>query len=92
MTRIKIHISNVKLPFYPPCEVKCGLQNRVSTGKTSVLSSVSSVGLGISGFEEENPSSDQPKSVFGGRPSPASDRPIFRLARAVWTGGSVSEF
>ena len=31
MTRIKIHISNVKLPFYPPCEVKCGLQNRVST-------------------------------------------------------------
>ena len=31
MTRIKIHISNVKLPFYPPCEVKCGLQNMVST-------------------------------------------------------------
>ena len=31
MTRIKIHISNVKLPFYPPCEVKCRLQNRVST-------------------------------------------------------------
>ena len=31
MTRIKIHIFNVKLPFYPPCEVKCGLQNRVST-------------------------------------------------------------
>ena len=33
MTRIKIHISNVKLPFYTPCEVKCGLQNRVSTRK-----------------------------------------------------------
>ena len=31
MTRIKIHISNVKLPFYPSCEVKCRLQNRVST-------------------------------------------------------------
>ena len=31
MTIIKIHIFNVKLPFYPPCEVKCGLQNRVST-------------------------------------------------------------
>ena len=31
MTRIKMHISNVKLPFYPPCEVKCGLQSRVST-------------------------------------------------------------
>ena len=31
MTRIKVHISNVKLPFYPPCEVKCRLQNRVST-------------------------------------------------------------
>ena len=24
-----MHISNVKLPFYPLCEVKCGLQNRV---------------------------------------------------------------
>ena len=31
MTRIKIHISKMKLPFYPSCEVKCGLQNRVST-------------------------------------------------------------
>ena len=26
-----MHISKVKLPFYPPCEVKCRLQNRVST-------------------------------------------------------------
>ena len=31
MTRIKMHISKVKLPFYPPCEVKCRLQNWVST-------------------------------------------------------------
>ena len=31
MTRIKMHIFKVKLPFYPSCEVKCGLQNRVST-------------------------------------------------------------
>ena len=31
MTGIKIHISNMKLPFYPPCEVKYGLQSRVST-------------------------------------------------------------
>ena len=31
MTRIKMHIFNVKLPFYPSCEVKYGLQNRVST-------------------------------------------------------------
>ena len=31
MTRIKIHIFKVKLPFYPPCEIKCGLQNGVST-------------------------------------------------------------
>ena len=31
MTKIKIHIFNVKLSFYPPCEVKCRLQNRVST-------------------------------------------------------------
>ena len=31
MTRINMHIFKVKLPFYPPCEVKCRLQNRVST-------------------------------------------------------------
>ena len=31
MTRIKMHISKAKLPFYPPYEIKCGLQNRVST-------------------------------------------------------------
>ena len=31
MARIKMYIFNVKLPFYPPCEVKCELQNRVST-------------------------------------------------------------
>ena len=29
----------MKLPFYPPCEVKCGLQNRVSTRSTMVGSS-----------------------------------------------------
>ena len=31
MTKIKMHISKAKLPFYPPCEVKCGLQNGVLT-------------------------------------------------------------
>ena len=31
MTRVKMHIYNVKLPFYSPCEVKYRLQNRVST-------------------------------------------------------------
>ena len=31
MNRIKMHIFSVKLPFYPLCVVKCGLQNRVST-------------------------------------------------------------
>ena len=31
MIRIKMHISKVKLPFYPLCEVKCRLQNGVST-------------------------------------------------------------
>ena len=30
MTRIKMHISNAKLHFYPPCEVKYELQNGVS--------------------------------------------------------------
>ena len=34
---------------------------------SGLLSWVSSVGSGISGFEEENPPSDLPKSVFGGR-------------------------
>ena len=36
MARIKMHISKVKLPFYPPCEVKCRLQNGVSTGGNNV--------------------------------------------------------
>ena len=31
MARIKMHIPKEKLPFYPPCEVKCRLQNGVST-------------------------------------------------------------
>ena len=31
MTRIKMHIFNVKFPFYPPYKVKCGLQNGVLT-------------------------------------------------------------
>ena len=31
MTKIKMHIFKVKLPFYLPCEVKCGLQNEVSS-------------------------------------------------------------
>ena len=31
MTKIKIHISKVKSPFYPLYEVKCVLQNGVST-------------------------------------------------------------
>ena len=40
-------------------------------GNSGLLSWVSSVKSGISGFEEENPPSDPPKSVFGGGdPSP----------------------
>ena len=31
MARIKMHILKEKLSFYPPCEVKCRLQNGVST-------------------------------------------------------------
>ena len=31
MTRIKMHISKAKLPFYPLGEVKCRFQNEVST-------------------------------------------------------------
>ena len=37
MARIKMHISKAKLPFYPPCEVKCRLQNGVSTQKLGIL-------------------------------------------------------
>ena len=33
MATIKIPISNVKLPFYSPCEVKCRMQNRMWTVK-----------------------------------------------------------
>ena len=35
MARIKMHIPKAKLPFYPPCEVKCRLQNGVSTNCAS---------------------------------------------------------
>ena len=35
MARIKMHILKVKLPFYPPYEVKCRLQNGVSTHPSS---------------------------------------------------------
>ena len=31
MIRIKMHMPKVKLSVYPPCKVKYGLQNRVST-------------------------------------------------------------
>ena len=31
MATIKMFISKVKIVFYPPCEIKCGLQNGVST-------------------------------------------------------------
>ena len=31
MARIKMHIPKAKLPYYPPCEVKCRLQNGMST-------------------------------------------------------------
>ena len=31
MAKIKMHIPKAKLPFYPPCEVKCRLQNGALT-------------------------------------------------------------
>ena len=37
MARIKMHIFKVKLPFYPSGEVKCGLQNEVSTECPSLV-------------------------------------------------------
>ena len=44
MTRIKIHISNVKLPFYPPCEVKYRLQNGVSTPSSLIVGETQDLG------------------------------------------------
>ena len=41
MTRMKMHISKEKWPFYPLGEVKCGLQNEVSTHGFLILKSVS---------------------------------------------------
>ena len=43
MTKIKIHIFNVKLPFYPPCEVKYRLQNGVSTVSRSSVEAFKSI-------------------------------------------------
>ena len=57
-------------------------------GKTGILSSVSSVESGISGFEEENPPSDPPKSVFTGEDLSPTVTGI-RSAWAVWAGGLV---
>ena len=37
MTKIKMHISKAKLSFYPPGEVKCKLQNDVSTEFPSLI-------------------------------------------------------
>ena len=59
--------SNQKLPNFSP-EYQLIWTD---LGKTGVPSSVSLVGLGISGFKEENLPSNRPKSVFGGGdPSP----------------------
>ena len=60
---------------------------------SGLLSWVSSVRLGLSGFDEENPPSDLPKSVFGGGdPSPTSGQSVFWSAWAVWADGSVPGF
>ena len=52
MTRIKKHISKAKLPFYPPCEVKCGLQNGVSTTASRVTPPADEKGAEVEGAEE----------------------------------------
>ena len=43
MARIKMHIPKAKLPFYPPCEVKCRLQNGVSTEPPKTIKEVQSL-------------------------------------------------
>ena len=77
MTRIKIHIFNMKLPFYPRCEVKCGLQNRVSTlpvrdflklcsdrrPTLKVLMAISSISLNISQYLSEYAFTDSPSLI-----------------------------
>ena len=60
-------------------------------GKSSFLSWVLSVELGILGFEEENPPSDSPKSIFGGG-DPSSTITGIGSAQVLWASGSVSGF
>ena len=64
--------------------------------KSDLLSWVLSVRLGILGFEEENPPSDLPKSIFGGGdPSPTITgvrSPGFRVSPGglgEWVGSRV---
>ena len=65
----------------------------MNLGRSGLLSWVSSVGLGSSGFGEENPPSDPLSRVLVAkirrRTSPVSGQPVSGSARAVWAGGSV---
>ena len=60
MTRIKMHISKVKLSIYPPCEIKCSLQNRVSTLRDSSNTCLyfTGVSLKLQGYVDANFASD----------------------------------
>ena len=60
-------------------------------GKSGLLSWVSLVGSDILGFKEENPPSDPPKSVFGGR-DPSLTVTSVGSAWVIWKGGSIFRF
>ena len=72
MTRIKMHMPKVKLPFYLPCKVKYKLQNGVSTYIT-----VESNG---SSFGREDSPLDPPESVWDGRNLPQTTKQSGRTA------------
>ena len=60
-------------------------------GRSGLLSRVSLIGSGSSGFGEDNPPSDLPKSVFCGEDRSPNITGV-GSARAVWVGGLVFGF
>ena len=58
MARIKMHILKAKLPFYPSCEVKCRLQNWVSTPYSLYLALPPSSKLGWDKYPRKKESVD----------------------------------
>ena len=74
MARIKMHIPKAKLPFYPPCEVKCRLQNEVSTkGKEDFEETINEIDREIQRFDlpytNENAPTASPQNLTKDKPA-----------------------